>query len=500
MAEKAPGTIMAKHTLKRHPVIYFARAALCLLVALAQPAQAAEVLAHILALNGFVFTFDTVTQQEVAFANSSQGMAESLAVSADGFTYYTANTNSNTVSVFQRGSDIANTPQNAGTIRGDNEVAVISVGNGPAGIAATPDGKRVYVANGTDSTVSVIDAVAFTVITTLPVCTHPQGIAVSPDGKLVYVTCQIAGALSAIRTSDNSVTATISMPAAQPVGVVFSPDSSRAYVAQNFAQAVAVIDTASAKAVASIALPPQSSPLGIAVSPDGKTLYVANSVGNTVSVLNAGTNAVTATIPVGVNPVGVSVTPDGSQAWVCDVGSRFVSIINTANNTAGQTFNITTQPKYCFGTFIAPGVATGTGSAAQTIVFGNAPGLSVGSGYDIGFIVASASSGLPLTYSTLTPLVCSIAGTTVTALNQGYCQIQASQAGDATYAPLIATQQIAIEVSGATPTSSLATSANPTPFSQSITVTFTAPASFSRYFDRDRDAVRPTAAPSAPRL
>jgi hypothetical protein len=49
--------------------------------------------------------------------------------------------------------------------------------------------------------------------------------------------------------------------------------------------------------------------------------------------------------------------------------------------------------------------------------------------------VASASSGLPVSYASLTPTICSILGTTVTPIAVGTCTIEASQAGDATYLP-----------------------------------------------------------------
>ena len=50
-------------------------------------------------------------------------------------------------------------------------------------------------------------------------------------------------------------------------------------------------------------------------------------------------------------------------------------------------------------------------------------------------LVASASSGLPVTFSSLTTGVCTVGGNTVTLIAVGACTIRASQAGNATYAP-----------------------------------------------------------------
>jgi hypothetical protein len=49
-------------------------------------------------------------------------------------------------------------------------------------------------------------------------------------------------------------------------------------------------------------------------------------------------------------------------------------------------------------------------------------------------VTATASSGLPVTFTSLTPGVCASAGNTITLIAAGQCAIRASQAGDAIYA------------------------------------------------------------------
>lgn len=74
-----------------------------------------------------------------------------------------------------------------------------------------------------------------------------------------------------------------------------------------------------------------------------------------------------------------------------------------------------------------------TAQTAQTItfaplsnkVYGNAPFTVSG----------TATSGLAVTFSSLTAAVCTVSGTTVTIVAAGACTIRASQAGNATYAP-----------------------------------------------------------------
>ena len=58
--------------------------------------------------------------------------------------------------------------------------ATITVGNGPVGLAFTPDGKHVYVANSADGTVSVIDTATGVVSATIPVGKSPIRVAICP--------------------------------------------------------------------------------------------------------------------------------------------------------------------------------------------------------------------------------------------------------------------------------------------------------------------------------
>jgi YVTN family beta-propeller protein len=92
-------------------------------------------------------------------------------------------------------------------------IATVTVGADPYGVAVSPDGTRVYVANGLDDTVSVIDTSTNTVTDTVTVGTNPYGVAVSPDGSRVYVTNNgaVGGTVSVIDTSTNTVSDTITV-------------------------------------------------------------------------------------------------------------------------------------------------------------------------------------------------------------------------------------------------------------------------------------------------
>ena len=67
-------------------------------------------------------------------------------------------------------------------------VDTVDVGQLPYGVAVTPDGSTIYVANQVSGTVSVIDAATNTVNATLNVGTTPTEITITPDGTRAYVT------------------------------------------------------------------------------------------------------------------------------------------------------------------------------------------------------------------------------------------------------------------------------------------------------------------------
>jgi hypothetical protein len=73
------------------------------------------------------------------------------------------------------------------------------------------------------------------------------------------------------------------------------------------------------------------------------------------------------------------------------------------------------------------------GLCTQSIAFPAIPAQTYVSGGTFG-VAATASSNLTVTFTSLTPSVCTVSGSTVTMLGTGTCTIAADQAGDATYA------------------------------------------------------------------
>jgi YVTN family beta-propeller protein len=92
----------------------------------------------------------------------------------------------------------------------------------PVGLAVSPDGRWIYVANGNANVVSVIDANRNAVFGRIKVGRRPWGIAVSRDGRTLHTADGLSDQISVIDTRTRTVRATVRV-GRQPWGVAVSP-------------------------------------------------------------------------------------------------------------------------------------------------------------------------------------------------------------------------------------------------------------------------------------
>lgn len=101
--------------------------------------------------------------------------------------------------------------------------------DGPLGLAVTPDGQYLYVANFNTDTVAIIDTETLELANTLSVGDAPWGVAVGADGGYVYVTNSGSDTVSVIDTVSQTVTA--NYPTGdQPYGVAAARNGNYAYI------------------------------------------------------------------------------------------------------------------------------------------------------------------------------------------------------------------------------------------------------------------------------
>lgn len=297
-----------------------------------------------------------------------------IAITPNGRYVYVANNNNNsvpggdTVSVIDRATNAV-----VATI------ALPALGE-PYTVTINAAGTKAYVTNSNSTTISIIDIATNTIIGTITGFDGPSGMVIMPDGLTAYVNNYGAGfpdpsgSATTVRvvdlTTDTIVGPAITVGIA-PAALAITPDGAFVYSA-NYACSdnvlgagtVSVIRTSDNTVVATI--PGFSGPFDIAITPDGKHAYVTNfgsnnfePVGTTVSVIDLSTNTISATIPVGIQPSGVAITPDGKYVYVTNyhtlyLGPSFtnltafqgtVTVIRTADNKAfSRVINVGLSP------------------------------------------------------------------------------------------------------------------------------------------------------------
>lgn len=233
-------------------------------------------------------------------------------------------------------------------------VARIPVPNRPWSAVVSPDSQLIYVTQSSGNAISVISAATNTVISTIPNVQSGHGIAISPDGRRLYVA---PGTGSFIYSVNTLTYTTDTIPVGNsPVAVAVSPDGTRVYVTAVVGNNLTVIQNTTGAEFAIATIPVGSSPHGVTVSPDSTRVYVANSNSNSVSVIDAQRLSVIATVPVGGQPRGIDVAPDSSRAYVINQGSANLSVIDAASNTVSGSIAVGGGgAMYSMGDFIALG-------------------------------------------------------------------------------------------------------------------------------------------------
>jgi YVTN family beta-propeller protein len=259
---------------------------------------------------------------------------EGVAISGD--TLYFADTGNDTVAVIDAANlnpdNYANPPE-----------TLIHVGFDPQGVAVTPDGSQVWVADTGPQTslrhslggIAVISTATDTVVAKRHLPGDPRQIAFSPSGTTAYVTT--AEGLWVINTANLRVVALI-RGLGNPEGVVVSPDGSTVYVTNTVFGRVDVISATSNTVTGTIKV--GQLPWQLVLSSDGSTLYVADGDSNAISVISTASDTVTHTISDPGDPVSLALTPDGSELWVGGLTSAIVTVFDTSNDAAVGSFNV----------------------------------------------------------------------------------------------------------------------------------------------------------------
>lgn len=265
-------------------------------------------------------------------------------------------------------------------------LATIKVGREPHEVAATPDGRKAYVANARGGSISVVNLKTYEVARTLRSenLSFPHGLEVTPDGRFLLLTSENSRRLfliDAVRDAILKTTTTtqkrahmvsilrggrracvanigsdsvtlLSLPDMRilrhlqvgdgPEGIAATPNGRWILVALQGTDQVAILDASGGEVLAR--LPTGRTPVRVAVTPNSFTAFVSNRGSNDVTLLDILARRVKATVPVGRRPGGVVTDARGSRAYVCNNDSNTVSVVSIAGTEVTEEIEAGSHP------------------------------------------------------------------------------------------------------------------------------------------------------------
>ncbi|MGH7533397.1 MAG: bifunctional YncE family protein/alkaline phosphatase family protein [Gemmatimonadales bacterium] len=198
----------------------------------------------------------------------------------------------------------------------------------PAGLALSPDGRLLYVAEDLADSLAVVELATNTVVQRLGVDRYPYAVAVTPDGS-VFVTSWDADSVAVFRTTPDHRLGLAAKVAAgrHASALIRNRSGSRLFAASGSTDRITVIDTKALKVVATLrdtvphGVLESATPNALALSPEGTRLYAAEADANAVAVFAlsratsdvdaaTGTDAFIGRIPAAWYPVSLAVAGD----------------------------------------------------------------------------------------------------------------------------------------------------------------------------------------------
>jgi DNA-binding beta-propeller fold protein YncE len=256
---------------------------------------------------------------------------------------YATNHGLNTITPFSIGANGAVGPTTcAGTS--------CATGQGPIGVAVSPNGRFVYAADYGANAISAFSIATSGSVAPIPCpgCAtgvQPFGMAVSPGGRFVFTSNFQSATVSAFSIAANGSLAPIACTGTGcstglgPTGVAVSPNGRFLYTANESSDSVSAFSIAAGGSLSEIACAAgcatAGSPIGVTVSPNGQYLYAADSGSDRVSAFSIGGDGslspiVCAGCNTGSQPYGVAASPNGQFLYTINRGASTVSAFTIA--------------------------------------------------------------------------------------------------------------------------------------------------------------------------
>jgi YVTN family beta-propeller protein len=159
----------------------------------------------------------------------------------------------------------------------------------PAGLALSPDGRLLYVAENLSDSLAVVDLASKRVVQRLAAGRYPYGVVVAADGS-VFASAWANVTVRRWRRVGDRLEAVAQIPVARhPSAMLLNADGSRLFVASASTDRISVVDTRTNTAITELtdtiahASGEGSTPIALLLAADGTHLYVAEADNNAVA-------------------------------------------------------------------------------------------------------------------------------------------------------------------------------------------------------------------------
>lgn len=224
-------------------------------------------------------------------------------------------------------------------------IQTVAVGNHPAHIVFTEDGKYALVTNNEDNTVSVIDLNDYSVVNTIPTGKGPHGFRISKDSKYAYIANMGEDAVSVINLESMKEEKQI-IVGATPVTTGITTDGKTLVATLNSENALAIVNLETNE-VDKVEV--GKGPAQVYIDSSDNFAYVANqgtedSPSNSMTIVDIKNKTVKATIETGKGSHGVVTSSDNKFAYVTNMFENTVSVIDLSKNQVVKTVNVGETP------------------------------------------------------------------------------------------------------------------------------------------------------------
>ncbi len=202
---------------------------------------------------------------------------------------------------------------------GEVESAIPTGGRASHMLALTGDGRRVYVSNIVDGTITEIDLELGKPLRQVPIADFVEGITVNPDGALVWIGSNKDKTVSVFDPESGTIVATLD-GFGFPYRMAVTPDSRTVVLSDPASGEIRIVDVATREerhrivvpkdgVLPSAEIPGSPAPEGIALSRDNRMAYVSLQGMNQAAAIDLGTGSIVALFDTGGWPDGIGYSP-----------------------------------------------------------------------------------------------------------------------------------------------------------------------------------------------